>query len=176
MGIIFLGTPFRGSKSAELAQIFTRVTSLFIESDNSLINQINLGSESLRDLLYDFCLLINRNSIPVFCFFEQHSTDLGRIARRKLSLFPTYNVSSLITHVSVRLIVGQEIMVDEVSACIDCFSKLALTADHLNLNKFQSSNDNNYKLVRQEIQRLICQAPSFLEARLNRRSSLVAFV
>ena len=106
VGIVFLGTPFRGSKSADLAQIFTRVTSLFIESDDSLINQISTGSESLRDLLYDFCLLINQIVIPLFCFFEQHPTDLASIARRKLPFSPAYRVSSLAAHKRAWLIIG----------------------------------------------------------------------
>lgn len=66
-------------------------------------------------------------------------------------------------------------MVDEVSACIDGFSKLGLASDHLNMNKFQSSQDNNYRLVCQEIKRLVNQAPSSIKARLNRKCSLVAF-
>ena len=93
VGIIFMGTPFRGTESAALVHIFTRVTSLFVESDTSLVNQISSGSESLKDVLYDFCLLINQSLISLFCFFEQHKTDLAKIARRKLFLFPTYRVS-----------------------------------------------------------------------------------
>ncbi len=63
-------------------------------------------------------------------------------------------------------------MVDEVSACIDGFFKVALAADHLNMNKFQSPEDNNYRLVSQEIQRLVHQAAGCIEARLNRRYPL----
>ena len=64
-------------------------------------------------------------------------------------------------------------MVDENSACIDGFFKVALAADHMTMNKFHSQ-DNNYNLVRQEIQRLVDQAPSYLKTRLNRRSLLEA--
>ena len=60
-------------------------------------------------------------------------------------------------------------MVDERSACIDGFPKVALAADHLNMNKFQSPRDNNYILVSQQIQRLVLQAPSYLGNRLNHR-------
>ena len=64
-------------------------------------------------------------------------------------------------------------MVDEDSACIDGFFKVALAADHLNMNKFQS-RDNNYNMVSREVQRLVDQAPSYLKTRLSRGSLLEA--
>jgi hypothetical protein len=63
--------------------------------------------------------------------------------------------------------ISQDVMVDEVSACIDGFPKLGLASDHLNMNKFQSSQDNNYRLVSQEIRRLVDQSASSIQARLS---------
>ena len=63
-------------------------------------------------------------------------------------------------------------MVDEVSACIDGFPKIGLATDHLKLNKFQSVEDNNYKLVVQQIRKCVIQAPGLIVARLNREFSI----
>ncbi len=64
-------------------------------------------------------------------------------------------------------------MVEEGSACIDGCQKAGLASDHLSMNKFQSPQDSNYRLVSLEIRRFVDLAPSHINARLNRRCSLI---
>lgn len=91
-GIISLGTPFRGSRTAEIAQIFSAIVDICTETNTNLIREIRDGSESLKDMLYDFCNVLNTESIPLFCFFEQRKTDISQIAKRKFNLIPAHSV------------------------------------------------------------------------------------
>ena len=80
MGVVFLGTPHRGTDASRWGELIARTTKI-IGSEDQILKDLRDGSEDLQDLLYNFSLLVNRNSTKLVCFFEQHLTDYGRRAR-----------------------------------------------------------------------------------------------
>ncbi|KAK0510326.1 hypothetical protein JMJ35_007720 [Cladonia borealis] len=69
VGIVFLGTPHRGTKAAKWGSVVA-----------TSAKALGFGTEdkSSRDLLYEFTLWANRASLTLICFFEQHRTDYGK--------------------------------------------------------------------------------------------------
>ena len=59
----------------------------------------------------------------------------------------------------------QDAVVDEHSGCLDGHPKLGLASDHFRLNKFASPEDNNYRVVCEEIVRFVNDAPSRVASR-----------
>lgn len=83
-GVVFLGTPHRGSKSQSKASIIAAIASAMdLGEKTSILKIVETDSEPLRDLVYDFSLTVNTVSIPLFCFFEQRATDVAAILRPK---------------------------------------------------------------------------------------------
>jgi len=81
-GIIFLGTPHRGSNSQSKASLIASIASaVSLGEHSSLLKVVEKDSEMLVDLLHDFTRTVNTISIPLFCFFEQHKSDIAKILR-----------------------------------------------------------------------------------------------
>ena len=79
MGIVFLGTPHRGTSAAKWGGIVaTSAKALGLGTEDSILKDLQEDSESSKDLLYEFTLLANRASLTIMCFFEQHETDYGK--------------------------------------------------------------------------------------------------
>ena len=79
VGVIFLGTPHRGSGPATWGTIIAKTgKALGLGSEDSIVKELQEGSESSIDLLYKFTLWANRTSLTLRCFFEQCETDYGK--------------------------------------------------------------------------------------------------
>lgn len=79
VGIIFLGTPHRGTPAAKWGEIAaTSASALGFGFEDSILKDLREDSEPSRGLLYEFTLWANRASLKVVCFFEQHKTDYGK--------------------------------------------------------------------------------------------------
>ncbi len=65
---------------------------------SSLLKAVEKDSEMLGDLLHDFTRTVNTISIPLFCFFEQHKSDVAKVIRFKGSknLMPSVMVQQQI--------------------------------------------------------------------------------
>lgn len=78
IGVIFLGTPHRGSPSSKWGEILVRCgRTLGLKSDDRILKDLHESSEVLTDLLYPFTIWLFRMSVDVFCFYEQHETNYG---------------------------------------------------------------------------------------------------
>lgn len=79
VGIVFLGTPHRGTKSTKWGELiaFSGKVLLGFETEDRILKDLREDSETLMDLLYAFTLWLFRMSIPVVCCFEQYVTDYG---------------------------------------------------------------------------------------------------
>jgi hypothetical protein len=88
-GILFLGTPHRGTTTQTIPYHISTISSYFIKNEPGLLELMRLNSEGLKDVLYDFCLLAYEARIPLFCFFEQYPTDIMRAIRYALFI-PTF--------------------------------------------------------------------------------------
>ena len=79
VGIIFLGTPHRGTPAAKWGAIVaTSAQFLGFGSEDSILKDLRESSETLNDLLYEFTLWTNRVSLKLVCCFEQQETDYGK--------------------------------------------------------------------------------------------------
>lgn len=145
-GIVFLGTPFRGSEAQKYADIIGNILSGVGLGNSKVYEMVSPHSQALKDQLNDFVRIINRQHIPSFCFFEKQKSDVGRIIKSPL----------------VRLVV----IVDEHSSTIDGISSLGLDADHFQIHRYSSPKDPNYKSVVFQLVDMINEAPHRTKARL----------
>ncbi|KAL8833814.1 MAG: hypothetical protein Q9170_004074 [Blastenia crenularia] len=151
-GIIFLGTPHRGSNSQSKASVIASIASaVSLGEHSSLLKVVDKDSEMMADLLHDFTRTVTTISIPLFCFFEQHKSDITKVVRFKGSRMLIPSVKDAI--------------VDEHSGCLDGHPKLGLASEHFRMNRFTDAADSNYRLVCQEIVRLVEMAPSRIDGR-----------
>ncbi|MCJ1357990.1 MAG: hypothetical protein MMC33_007988 [Icmadophila ericetorum] len=152
VGVIFLGTPHRGSNSQSKASVIASIASaVLLGEHSSLLKVVEKDSEVLADLLHDFTRTVNTVSIPLFCFFEQHKSDVGKILKFKGSkmLMPSI----------------KDTVVDENSGCLDGYPKLGLASDHFHLNRYPNAEDSNYRLVVEEVMRFVDGAQERIKSR-----------
>lgn len=70
-GIVFLGTPHRGSRAALWAHLLANISSaLGLNAEPRILKDLEAFSETMKDLLYDFSQWIHRYQVPTWCFFE----------------------------------------------------------------------------------------------------------
>lgn len=77
IGVVALGTPFRGTKMQFIAKFGAYFMSL-LGSDRGILRDLIYNNDILKDRLHEFCLIRDRYSIPACCFFELYKTDYGR--------------------------------------------------------------------------------------------------
>ena len=79
VGVIFLGTPHRGTKVSKWGEwVAYSGKQLGLGMDDTILKDLREDSETLNDLLYTFTLWLFRMSVPTVCFFEMHKTDYGQ--------------------------------------------------------------------------------------------------
>ncbi|KAL8839664.1 MAG: hypothetical protein Q9176_004271 [Flavoplaca citrina] len=141
IGCVFLGVPFRGTKAQSKASAFASMAQVFGAAQNSdLLKSLKEDSKTLRDLLYEFSSLATEAKLRMFCFFEQHETELLKSSFK-------------------------EILVQESSAVIDGVGKRPLPSDHSGLNKFTGPKDGAYSMVSYEISTIVQHAHSIIKSR-----------
>lgn len=94
-GIVFLGTPHRGSNSQSKASVIASIaSSVALGEHSSLLKVLDKDSEVLADLLHDFTRTVATIGIALFCFFEQHKSNVSKVIRFKgsKSLIPSVKV------------------------------------------------------------------------------------
>ncbi|KAH7161129.1 hypothetical protein EDB81DRAFT_943854 [Dactylonectria macrodidyma] len=145
-GVVFLGSPLRGTKLHFLPQLLTTIMSP-AGSHGGVIEELAYDNPGLRDKLHDFCRMLNTLSIPASCFFELYESDYGR---RKQKMF-----SGII----------KGIVVDETSACIPGHNRISLQADHFDMNKFSDPKNRSFLSVSDEIRKMSKNAQDIIERR-----------
>jgi hypothetical protein len=79
VGIIFLGTPHRGTQASKWGELIAiSGKNLGLGSEDAILRDLREDSETLTDLLYNFALWLSRMSVTTVCFVEQHKTDYGK--------------------------------------------------------------------------------------------------
>jgi hypothetical protein len=80
-GIVFMGTPHRGTGSITSQALLYRVIAAKMEVQESVLNSLTVGNEALNDVLSEFTRLVNAPAVrlQIICFFEQKPTTVGRI-------------------------------------------------------------------------------------------------
>ncbi|KAL8792427.1 MAG: hypothetical protein Q9195_004960 [Heterodermia aff. obscurata] len=150
VGCVFLGTPFRGTKSQAKASLLAQMAqSVGLGVNSGLLTLLEKDSEVLMDLLSEFSALARESNIQLVCFFEQHESDLTRLVYK----------GAPFKH--------KELIVDENSALINGWRHFALPADHFELNKFTGPKDGSYISVSGEINATVQNASIILKTRQN---------
>ncbi|KAJ6440599.1 eukaryotic translation initiation factor 3 subunit [Purpureocillium lavendulum] len=124
-GVMFLGTPHRGSEFASVGKLAARIAGLGLaESDHKLLTALELGSPELQRIADSFSRMLPKQGkgMNVYSFMEA---------------LPLTGMS----------FAGK--VVEEYSAIIGdaCEGKATLQRDHLGLSRFSSTDDPDYQLV-----------------------------
>ena len=83
VGCVFLGTPFRGTKSQTKASLLAEMAeTVGLGMNSGLVKLLKEGSEALRDLLDDFVTVAKEANMRLFCFFEQHESDMMKLVSK----------------------------------------------------------------------------------------------
>ncbi|KAF6806869.1 ankyrin domain protein, partial [Colletotrichum plurivorum] len=144
-GVVFLGSPLRGSEFQSLANIVAWF-SRFAGSHDGIVRNLAYDNESLMDTLHQFCRMRNMLSIATSCFFEKYETDY---LKKMLGVGGP----------------GRGRVVDEASACIPGLERIPLAANHSELNKYSGPNDRSFQSVSAELRRLCEDASAAVQRR-----------
>ncbi|KAI4932682.1 hypothetical protein J4E85_003080 [Alternaria conjuncta] len=131
-GIIFMGTPHCGSKSADVASFLAKIVRacIFQQVNPSMINELQSQDPQLNELQSHFHRLIVKrikedSAIEVCCFCE--SVPLS----------------------------GFGIIVPDYSAAPPGYERIVVDANHVEMTKFSKREDQTYKNVLAELRRMI---------------------
>ncbi|KAF2111135.1 hypothetical protein BDV96DRAFT_499788 [Lophiotrema nucula] len=146
VGIVFLGTPHRGTKSftheSALLAAIAASSDLSQNLETGILDTMTSESGALLDVADDFITLCTDGGPMLSCFYEQRSSKLGKVVGRNDI---------------------DEFIVDHTSATFDGHPRYGLEVDHFSLNKFNGPHNPNYVQVRTEIARFYQAALKKLE-------------
>lgn len=92
-GVVFLGTPHRGSDSQSKASLIASIaTAVGFGKKSQILNVLEKDSEPLSDLVHDFTRTAITANIDLCCFFEQHASDISKIVKPKRAKWISYKV------------------------------------------------------------------------------------
>ncbi|OBT65186.1 hypothetical protein VE03_04700 [Pseudogymnoascus sp. 23342-1-I1] len=152
VGVIFLGTPNRGSKAAKWGALIASAAGPFVTTEDRILNDLQEQSGTLIDRLHDFSSWLFSESVPVVCYWEQLATEYSTRAGPLGSI-----MKSML----------KEVVVNETSACIDGHRKISLHTDHFKINKFYGPDYPSFLQVYPEIVRMAENAKEILRRRRN---------
>ncbi|KAI1178823.1 hypothetical protein F4777DRAFT_63233 [Nemania sp. FL0916] len=152
VGVIFLGTPHRGSNAASWGHLIASLAPSSFSCEYRILEALKEHSDSSTDRLKLFSRWLFSESLPVVCFFELQKTDYSS------RIGPVAKIKSF-----------KDLVVPEHSAGIDGHTTISLNTDHLKINKFYGPNDASFRLVFPQIERMARGAEETIKRRLNRR-------
>ncbi|KAF2200063.1 hypothetical protein GQ43DRAFT_441917 [Delitschia confertaspora ATCC 74209] len=120
LGIVFMGTPHRGSYLASWGSTVAKYLSVFRGTNQEILKTLQPGSSDLQRTAEDFQHMLRRDEIKmeVFCFYE-----------------------AVMMNSQVGKIVGSE------SAIMAGYENCSINADHRNMTKFTGRADAGYGQV-----------------------------
>lgn len=142
--MIFLGTPFYGSKVAGWGEVVRRIVDLLWRTDRSTLKSLQIDGENLKDLRFGFADIIRKRNvtsakIAVFFFFERKAT------------YKVVWFESRLQFSRQTLIDGQWVVREEDASYPRVGEIVPITENHLGICKFDDENDDGYKQVRAKI-------------------------
>jgi pimeloyl-ACP methyl ester carboxylesterase len=126
-GIIFMGTPHAGGNLAQVGHRLAALLNIVRRSNPALLEPLRRDSSILTTIQQQFqqFLLKPEVKIEVYCFFEE------------------------------RDVVGIGIIVPEHSATLSQYPNQSIAANHMDMTKFSSKNDQGYQRVLSRVQDII---------------------
>lgn len=140
-GIIFLGTPHRGTPKAGVANLVAAVAAAMSDSvkNSPILEPLKEDSQILQDTVGEFARWANRVNLRIHCFYELLKTDIVRMAG------PILRIKGL---------TSSTILVPRDSGCLQGHDETALNLNHIKLNRFTDATDANYILVSRALQEM----------------------
>ncbi|RDW57837.1 hypothetical protein BP5796_12638 [Coleophoma crateriformis] len=142
LGVVFLGTPLRGTPLTTAAEreIFVRGILGETTSSKTLLSEIKELSNTLEALVDDFADMARELNYEIRCFFETKKTQ---IIRRVFRSGPLSNLE----------VPGAEsqLLVTRRSATLDGYPKTAMDVPHVMMNKFTGPDELRFKVLVKEI-------------------------
>jgi hypothetical protein len=139
-GVLFLGTPHKGSGLASWAKRLASLVGLVKQTNTRVLEELQKGSHELDRIQSNFDFLLrNRTTlglkdIQLKCFYEEKSTTgVGKVC---------WYTSRLLKS---RLIAIQ--VVDYESAILAGNTPVGINQDHRGMTRFESAEDSGYRLV-----------------------------
>lgn len=128
-GVVFMGTPHKGSWMADWAKISANALGLAKSTNSSLLDILKEENKYLESIHDRFCDMLkeqhrSRRAIEVICFFEE---------------LPMPYIKRMV--------------VPKKSATIDGYPSFSIHEDHRNMVKFGSNRDPSFQRVLGELQR-----------------------
>lgn len=129
-GVIFLGTPHRGSWMADMAKVPASALGPVKSINKSLPTALQADTQYLKSLQDDFLSMVRQQresgrGLEVTCFFEELPLPRGGI------------------------------VVSRESATFDGYTPITIRADHKTMVKFSSASDNGFKRLVSELKRWV---------------------
>jgi hypothetical protein len=132
-GVVFLGTPHRGSDKAGLAKLVSNVAKVaFRQPNNNLVHSLDEDSDALERQRDSFTSI--SKDMPLVCLFEELPTGIGLVSFQ----FP---------FLACCLFFGGEQIVPQRSACLDGFlvQTGSIPANHMDMCRFANDSDIGYQ-------------------------------
>lgn len=73
-GVVFLGTPHRGSRAATWGVLITSLAPPSFVTEDRILKDLEAHSGTLTDRLHDFSRWLFSESVPVLCCYETLKT------------------------------------------------------------------------------------------------------
>ncbi|KAF2434895.1 hypothetical protein EJ08DRAFT_581701, partial [Tothia fuscella] len=138
-GIMFMGTPHQGGSGVQLSKLLVNVASVFVAADDRLIKHLEQDSEWLQQQLGQYNP-VSSDFITKFAYEEYKTpTVLGHSILVCSCLLLSWNAKRLIAQVVPK---ASAVVPGAVDA-----EPIAIHADHINMAKFASREDNGYRTV-----------------------------
>ena len=140
-GVVFFGTPHRGSPQTGLAQIVANVAKITLRRPNEkLVRNLSEDSDVLERQRRSFASIAEQLSLV--CLWEELPTGVGVVS------LPTSPKEALANSSQI---------VSETSACIDGFNVRtnSIPKNHMDMCKFQDVNELGFKRAYGHIARLV---------------------
>lgn len=100
-GVVFLGTPLRGTATASIAEWIVILRRLMgKETSGSLLQSLKSEASSLDTLIHDFSKMAIAHNFQIRCFYETRRTQIVNALSRRianLGLFPGVEVCLLLS-------------------------------------------------------------------------------
>lgn len=148
-GVVFLGTPHRGSDKAKWANIATNLMGVVLKDHNSkVVDALVRGSETLERIQTNFSkFLIN---LPIWtCHEDLQYEKIGKV-RLEMTRDPNYK--------AIRINISQIVDDDSATLGFPHEQKQWIPANHENMVKFSNETEVGYKRVSFAITSLVADS------------------
>jgi hypothetical protein len=146
-GIVFLGTPHRGSSTASLAKLVALVIQTVLKNTNDgLIRDLERDSPNLDRMRENFSQMLNRRTFAIWSFEEELPVSgIGKVCHAYAQCNAT-----------LYLILLDQVVYGESAIIGDPYeNRGTIYADHFGMVKFSSRGDNEYQKVLYAIEMLL---------------------